>query len=319
MAGDNNDHTWRRFFAMRAKFLVVVSLLVTLAGAAGNVHWSLELFSHFVAWYALGTLALAVLLAWLGHRRWALAAMLLCTLQAAAPLSWYLPSGDTPAGPADCRILLANVLSVNQDTEAFLALVDEVDPDIICVQEVTERWREALAPLEAEYTVHAEVPRPDNFGIALYSRLPGPLPEFLYGGEAANSLVLNATVSGQTLALLNLHAVPPMGHRMAALRRQELQRARQWLDAQPGPAILIGDLNLTMYSPVYRDLVRGSTLKNARAGHGPLGTWPAGVPIMRLPLDQCLVKGLEVVDCQTMHILGSDHLGLLVDLAIPAK
>lgn len=317
--GEISEHPWRGFLARRARFLVLLSAAVTLAGWLGAFHWFLELFSHFVAWYALGSLVLAVFLALIGRHRWAAAAGLLCILQVAAPLSWYLPSGATPAGPTHCRVLLANVLSVNQDTASFLALVKEVDPDIICVQEVTERWQRELAPLEAEYTVHAEAPRPDNFGIALFSRLPGPLPEFIYGGEAANSLVLKATVVGREVALLNLHAVPPMGRRMSDLRRQELDRARQWLDAQTGPAILMGDLNLTMYSPVYRDLVHGSALKNARAGHGPLGTWPSGVPILRLPLDQCLVKGLDVVDCRTVYIPGSDHRGLVVDIALSAE
>lgn len=316
--GDETSHSWRALLSRRARFFVVVSAIVTGAGLAGNLHWPLELFSHFVAWYAAGTAVLAVLLFALRERRWAAIAGVLCLFQAAAPLSWYLPSARAASGGVHCRLFLANVLSQNQDTESFLKLVDEVDADILCVQEVTERWQEALQPLEAEYTVHAAVPRPDNFGIALFSRLSGPLPEIEYGRDAAASLVLNTTVAGQPLALLNLHAVPPLGGQKAALRRQELQRARAWLDDQTGAAVLMGDLNLTMYSPVYRDLVRGSQLKNARAGKGPLGTWPAKAPIMRLPLDQCLVQGVEVMDCRTVPIPGSDHLGLVVDIALSA-
>ena len=321
MADSSPTPSWRNFLDHRARLLVVLSTAATLAGWLGNLHWPLELLSHFIAWFAAGTFVAALILALCGGWRWAAAAALLCVIQAWVPLSWYLPARDAgPVGAPNCRILLANVLSQNLDTAAFLALAAALDPDIICVQEVTDRWREALKPLEVAYPVQGAVPRGDNFGIALYSRLPGPLPEIVFQREhEVPAMALRFTAGGREVNLLNLHTLPPIGGALAARRNAQLEGARKWLDAQAGPAVLIGDLNLTMYSPVYRRLVRGAGVRNARAGWGPLGTWPAWVPVMRLPLDQCLVKGIGISECRTVHIPGSDHLGLVVEFTVPAE
>jgi endonuclease/exonuclease/phosphatase (EEP) superfamily protein YafD len=96
-----------------------------------------------------------------------------------------------------------------------------------------------------------------------------------------------------------------------------LESARKWLEAQTHPALLVGDLNLTMFSPEYRRFTKDLHLKNARKGFGPLGTWPAWVPFARLPLDHCLVQGdLAVVNCMVGPDIGSDHLPIIVDLHV---
>lgn len=101
-------------------------------------------------------------------------------------------------------------------------------------------------------------------------------------------------------------------------RDAQLASARSWLAGKNGPAILIGDLNLTMYSPIYRAFVAETGVRNARAGFGPLGTWPAWMPGPLLPLDHCLVRGpVGVIACRTGPKIGSDHLPLLVDLHLP--
>lgn len=318
MTKPGQGHGWRFELGRRARVLLVLSALITVAGWFGERYWLLELFSHFITWYAVASGLLALLL-WFGHaRRWSLCALLLAAFQAAIPLSWYLPSAALQSEEApNLTLLLANVHSSNQETRAFLQRVEEFDPDIICVQEITERWRDSLAPLENKYPVHFTVPRADNFGIAIYSRMPGAAPELLNqeaGGVPA--IALEFQVGGRDVALLNLHAVPPLGRALAERRGNQLDFARGWLGASDGNAILIGDLNLTMYSPVYRRFFRDTGALNARAGFGPVGTWPAWLPVMRLPIDQCVVRGPSVVSCRTLPSINSDHLPLLITLRI---
>ncbi len=305
---------------VRAKILMFVSGLTTLLGALGTFHWLLEIFSHFVAWHGMLTGVAVLQFSLIRRWRWVGAACVVLSLQLIQPLSWYLPADSAPR-EANLRVLLANVLTSNTEKERFLALVDAVDPDVICVQEADDAWAEALEALHVRYPVNSIVPRADNFGIAFYSRLPGGMTGVLFQREHdVPGLSATVEVGGRPLSILDVHALPPIGKLMAGHRNRHLQSIREWFDEQSDPAILFGDLNLTMFSPEYRRFTRGMDLHNARKGFGPLGTWPTWVPFARLPLDQCLFRGdIGVVSFTTGPDIGSDHLPIIVDFHVPAK
>ena len=302
----------------RARVLVIVSGLASALGAFGRLHWTLELVSHYVVWQAMLTGVGLIMLLAARRWRWVLSAAIVIAAQAFMPLSWYWPLQGT-SQMANCRLLLANVLTTNPNKQAFLALVDAINPDVICVQEADDEWEEALKVLNARYPIHSIVPRSDNFGIAFYTRLPGALSGVLFQQEHnVPALAATVDVAGRHVSILDVHALPPLGGLMAELRNGHLASIRAWIEAQSELTILLGDLNLTMYSPEYRFFMDGSGLRNARQGFGPLGTWPVWVPFARLPLDQCLIKGdAEVVSCSSGPDIGSDHLPLIVDLYIP--
>lgn len=307
---------WRAIVLPRLRMLVLLSAAMALAGALGGWFWLFDLFSHFIAWYALLSLILALFLAGLRDYRWAAAAITLAILQAAQPLAWYLPAARGATEGPRCRVLLANVLSSNHETAAFLRLIDETDPDIICVQEVTGRWAEALESLETRYPVRLLAPREDNFGIAVFSRMPGPDPALVFQREHGVPAIEMAFELGESsVRLLNIHALPPLGNAFAARLNAQLDAAAAWVNRAGGPAVLIGDLNITMYSPVYRRFARAADLRNAREGHGAAGTWPARLPIMRLPIDHVMLRGkINSVSCNAIKNGASDHRSLLVDL-----
>jgi hypothetical protein len=131
------------------------------------------------------------------------------------------------------------------------------------------------------------------------------------------ALAATVEVAGRTLSILDVHALPPIGKLMAGHRNRHLQSIRNWFEEQSGPAVLLGDLNLTMFSPEYRRFTQGMDLRNARQGFGPQGTWPTWVPFARLPLDQCLLRGdIGVTSFATGPDIGSDHLPIIIDLFV---
>jgi len=111
--------------------------------------------------------------------------------------------------------------------------------------------------------------------------------------------------------------LPPGSAEYARLRNEQLHTVAAQVKASYRPVILIGDLNGTPWSPYFRDFLRASGLRNTSQGRGVQGSWPAGLPAGRIPLDHCLVSPeIRVIDRQVGPQVGSDHLPLLVDLEV---
>jgi len=310
---------WRRLYQGALKRAVVLLVLITGASMLAGWHWSLALLSHFVAWYALASLTIALICGLRRMPRWALAALVLFLIHVWQPLAMYVPVPvSEKEGTVPVKLLLANVLSSNQDHAALLELIAAEDPDVICVQEVSAHWAEALTVLESRYPTHHVVPRNDNFGIALYSRLATEPPVELFEEQFGVPALSVVAKSGQRrLHLLTLHTLPPLGADYTAVNNAQLRAAGAWVQSQKYPVVLLGDLNTTMYSPAFQSLKSTANLKDARRGFGPLGTWPNYVPMLRLPLDHGLVsESVSVRACRLGPDIGSDHLPLLVELAI---
>jgi endonuclease/exonuclease/phosphatase (EEP) superfamily protein YafD len=114
--------------------------------------------------------------------------------------------------------------------------------------------------------------------------------------------------------------MPPVGgYELFLLRNAQLQEAAMTMRQLPEPKILIGDLNTTVWSPYFSQLVEESGLRDARKGFGVVPTWPTDfpTPLMRIPIDHCLVsRDIRVVNIGAGPRVGSDHLPLIVDLGI---
>ena len=88
-------------------------------------------------------------------------------------LLWVWPcldiASNLPAGGKVATVLLANVQTSNRDYARVLERIREADPDIVILQEVDERWIHAMGELRERFSEHYELPREDNFGIAVYT------------------------------------------------------------------------------------------------------------------------------------------------------
>ena len=309
--------------------LVLVTLLQGSAGLGSSAHWLLALVTPFVLQLtvACGVLALALLLL----REWEL---LVVTLVLLAYNGQRIRTALTPRLEPDAehahradeepiRLLLANVNTANRGWDRVLALVEEEDPDVIALLEVSDAWLEGLAPLSQTHPLRAAEPRGDNFGIALWSRLEPGTAEVLHHAEAqhgtADLPAIRATFdlgSGRPVTLIACHPVPPIGRRLTAARNEQLG----WLTmlaTQAGPrAILAGDLNGTPWC-LEPHLTWHLQDARATAGAGLATTWPARLPDpFRIPIDHVLHA--RNVTCTSLRVgprIGSDHLPLIADLA----
>ena len=313
---------------VRVAGLLEVGLLLGLAGSwlglLGGWHWMLDLGSHFRWQYVVACL---LALAWAGwrKRRWLLAAALVSlglNLWLMVRPEWQAPPGQ-PVPGFHVRVISFNVLTSNRNHAGVLQWLQAADADVIFLMEVDRGWAKALQPLLRTHPHHLILPKSDNFGLALFSRLP------LAGLRKLGSDVLGAgphsdsdlcmdsvearlKLGGRELLILGTHPVPPMGREYAAARDRQLLALSQHT-AQAGlPVLVVGDLNATPWSHGFRQLAVKAPLLPAPGAWKP--TWRAG-SLFAIPIDHALCTPPLLFQSRNIGPdLGSDHRPQVMEL-----
>ena len=314
----------RQSITRRVRSLVQAAAFVTavfsLATFADGAHRYLELFSHFRQQYLLAAALLAIAMFVLRSPRWA-AGMLVLTLVNAYPVvPWYV-SGDGPVASDEPRfkLLSSNIYAGNEHSQALFDLIATEQADIVLLQEVTSRRNEELARLHETYPYSLNIPRDDNFGIAVMSRRPFENARVIESPPMKYpTLVVEVAIFGKPVTLVTTHPQPPLDDRGYDARNIQLLSIAETIASIPGPRILAGDLNTAMWGRNYRRLIEVSGLTDARKGFGVLPSWPTQLPFAMIPIDHCLVsEDVMVRDVRTGPNIGSDHLPLIVELSLP--
>ena len=296
----------------RLVLLSVLAALPTYLALGARSWWFLELATHFRVHYLLG-LCPAVIAAWYWRRPILLAwvgVAVVINLWLVVPL--YFGPHVTGAKPT-LRLMVANVLTQNQQYDRLLNLIDAENPDVVVLLEVNLAWRQGLQALGSEFPHKIFETREDNFGICLLSKIPADRLEVTeIGTSGVPSIEATFQHQGQTLQLIATHTLPPGSRANASERNAHLQAAAEKLAQLPSPKLFVGDLNITPWSPYFDDLLEVGQLENSQRGFGVQGTW-----FSQLPIDHVLHSNdVLVVDRRVGARFGSDHRPLIVDLEI---
>lgn len=301
----------------------IVLAFFSVTGYLGKINLYFELTSHFRLQYlVLAACAIPPLLLLRVKKPWLAVCAFCLVVNLAEILPWYLPQPNiTSASSAEAkplRVLLANVLSSNQRYPEVISLIRAEKPDLAVFIEINTAWSRALEQIQDILPNAVVHPREDNFGIAIYSKLPlQDATAKAFGLKNSVSILANIAVKEQKLSIVATHPVPPIGNTLFSKRNQHLAELASYIQQQQNPTIAIGDFNTTMWSPHYKSFVRTTGLRNGRSGFGIQPTWPTQLPLLSIPLDHCLVSpSVHAVESRTGPNIGSDHLPLITDLAI---
>ncbi|MDP7020354.1 MAG: endonuclease/exonuclease/phosphatase family protein [Pirellulaceae bacterium] len=319
--GEHQPPIWKRVWAgvswlvRRAFWWSFAGWLVSLFA---SYHWAAELASHFRVQYAFITMSGAAVYATRGRHLFTLATSVLALVIVYPILPYWIPvatdRSEKAAQEPTIRVATFNLLAMSRDVEALRTFCAEERPDVLILEEVTPWWAEQIDALPG-YADKRIAERNGAFGIAVLTRLPIDRVQLFSLGNAAYpawNIVVN-TPSGR-VRVMGVHATPPVGARRAALRNQQLAKVAAMV-RQDEPTVVLGDLNVTPWSPWFRDLLDDSGLRDARRGFGVLATWPAQIPPARMPIDHCLIsRHFTVVDARRGPFAESDHAPLVVDL-----
>ncbi len=295
---------------------VLAGLLPSWLGMAGRWHWALDLFSHF-RWQYLAACAVAVVWAVWRKQRLLLAAAILTLLLNAwliGGLAWPREvNRDQVAAEPPLRVLSMNVLTSNHDVAAVKRAIGASDADVVFLMEVNHRWMDALSSLNERYPHRLALPRDDNFGVALFSKIPWRRQETLWLGEAGvPSVEIEVLYEGRELALIGTHPLPPSGGRASRMRNRQLEMLAEHVMEASVPVLLVGDLNATPWSEGMRLLTESGHLRFRSLSPPWTPTWRAG-SAFAIPIDHALCTPPLVISRRTVGPdVGSDHRPLLI-------
>lgn len=215
----------------------------------------------------------------------------------------------------DLRVAFFNVLGENAayGDRIFEALQAE-KPDVVIIAEAAAIYP-ALRRFQSEYRVLTECTfedcqmlvavRPDV--VRFWQLDLNPV-----WTERYNVAEL-ALTSGKSVFVVGNHLVKPW---LSGVSEPEVDRLSAQYDWLAGPVVAVGDYNMAPWSKPMRDLLSSTGFKTLRR---PIATWPSKAGGFGVPIDHVLVhNGAEVVAARPFgEDLGSNHRGLIVDIALP--
>ncbi|MGB0134966.1 endonuclease/exonuclease/phosphatase family protein [Dokdonella sp.] len=217
------------------------------------------------------------------------------------------------------RLLSANVLGTNRQSEKFLELVRENAPDLVLTLESNAWWQTRLDSLEKEYPFTLKCPLENLYGMHVYSKLAleASSIEYLLSNDIPSMHANVKLRSGERIRVRFLHPAPPSPNEATDTRKRDAELlvvARDYRKT-PSPTIVAGDLNDVAWSASTRLFRKISGLLDPRIGRGVFSTFHAGHWFLRWPLDHLFhSKEFRLCRLQRLENFGSDHFALLSEL-----
>ena len=219
-------------------------------------------------------------------------------------------------------------------------VIAECNPDIVALQELDfarlktgriDQARVIAEQLKMNFHFHPALRvKEEQYGDAILSKWPLrvcratglPTVNARLAFEPRGALWVAADINGTECHIINTHLGLSKRERLAQV---DALLGPEWLahDSCRTPTILCGDFNALPASSVYRKV--SAVLKDSQrsaASHRPKPTFPSAFPLVRIDYvfisHDIQVKRVDVPR-KPLTRVASDHLPLVVDLAIPAQ
>jgi len=323
-----------RFFTAIFAFALIGANAATLLALLAGTGWPAELFSHFPVQYALAQMAgiaffIALRPRWLGLISLPLLGL---NLWMVAPYYWQGGAAHAATAPAaSLRVMTLNINAENLRADLVIQAIEAEKPDLVLLLEITPGWWEATpAEFRKRYQYRATEISDSPFGIALLSRLPFVNHDIfhfgIYGRPAISARLCPENPAPNEAALclqlVAMHPDPPITPSMARSRDGQFQEVGEYLrGVTESRRIVMGDMNVTPWSPVLRDFMERNGLRDSALGYGVHPTWFSRWLPFGIPIDQILYSdGIAVLDRRVGPDVGSDHFAVTADIALaPAE
>lgn len=222
---------------------------------------------------------------------------------------------------ATLRLLFANVLQSNHQAERLLAIVREADPDVVLALETDDWWQRQLDELARTHPYALRQPQDNTYGMLLYSRLAlvDPKVAFLVEDDVPSMHMRVRLPCGAEVQLHCLHPRPPSPteNERSTERDAELLVVGREIARNPGPVVVLGDMNDVAWSRTSDLFQKVSGLLDPRVGRGFFNTFNAKHRLIRFPLDHFFHSNdFRLVAFRRLGFFGSDHFPVFIELSL---
>lgn len=312
----NDNH--RKALSKDFRFIILLIGLCSLVGLFWRIFPLLDLFNHFRVQAVAGSAFCAAVFLILKNRNGFLISLAVLAFNASIVGYRLSYTGGIPAlsgqSKASFSIVSSNVLTENTDYMAVLDMAHREDPDLIVFSETDDTWISNLKALEKDYPYHYAYPRPDNFGLAAYSKKPFKAETRLSSEASIPILKLEYA----ELTVLVVHPLPPASVRNMNSNMAYLSDAADMMEKDDSrPVLIAGDMNSTLWSGAVNSMV---DLGFSRIN--PLGlayTWPVRNFAWMLQIDHFFGRNIAAGDFEVLPSVGSDHYPIRADIMLAPK
>ncbi len=288
------------------RLALYVLMFCSLAGFLSPFLWFFDLFNHF-KWQAIFfSLLISALSLFINSPKHAALSFIVCVINVSLVI-YICSQFEEPknlrkvAEHEMVSIISANVLTSNTQYDRVITLIHEEHPDIFVAVEVNKKWVDALQVITSDYPYYNYVARDDNFGMAVYSKLPFS-GDFEYSGEF--NLPLGVFDFGK-FSLLSIHTPPPMSSSYNKELKNYVSSALSLADVQNKPVVMAGDFNTTIWSENALPIIRSGFQSSSPRGLS--WTYPTGNVLLAIQIDHIWGREVTFHDYESLEDVGSDH------------
>jgi endonuclease/exonuclease/phosphatase (EEP) superfamily protein YafD len=308
--------------------LILLALMASPLLLSDTDHWWLDnLLNLQLQWSLLAAILLVPGMIYL--RRISLVLLPFYVLIAVGNFAHlYVPLAMPAATAFSFSIAQLNLRYHNPHSADIFSQLAQADYDIVVLQEIADASVDKLDRVSANYPYSIGSGSLEGYSSRHLLLSKWPLSErkvhdLGYVEGRVIDVMVNPPGSGQAIRVLALHPGAPRNRELWELRNATLEFVAREVEQAPHQyQLVVGDLNVSPWSTVFRNLLQVSGLQHSGAGYGYMPSWSLSPhnAITRLLgsayIDHCLVSaGLVVRDKQWHIVKGSDHLLISTRLA----
>ncbi len=295
---------------------IVFILGISILSYLGKFHLLFDLLSSFKHYYFLCSIVFLIVAMILKNKKIIFLCAFSIILNGIDVLK-CIPNYTIKKEQSDLKIFHANVLTSNRNKSKIFEIIKKENPDIIGLQEVDSRWKNAIEKkLSSIYKYQLIIPRSDNFGIALLSKIPfQQIKEYHFENKKLPAIIADIQVENKIIHLVYTHTLPPVSSSFFENRNQHIERIGEYVNSKNN-CILFGDFNVTPWSTFFKKMEKESQLIHST--NRVFKTWPSTMAFIGIPIDHFLhSKELELNQVKVLKKFGSDHYPVIVEYSLP--
>lgn len=295
----------KNFFLYGSLIIYIAAIILTSTSFVGQVHWFLDIWSHFIIQVLIVGILSAVTFTLVSRQPIALLLLfpIIILFFIFDPYTFFVSNNLRVSNSSTNDIYYINLNYFNEDTDQIIKQITELKAETVVIVELNESLNDKLHEMYANRITHTDAAS----SCGIYSN------QSFIGEIIVNTKYPICTAEFAEYTLFAVHPFPPLSGELWAKQRSHFSEIQKLLENESPhfinrtvkDVVVVGDFNSTIYSPIFRKPLGEYHKTN-------IYSWNTN-SILSIPIDHALSNSLEL----TIHKLptvSSDHNGLYIEV-----